>query len=263
MENIENKYFIDENKYNCPFCKNRNVKYIVLGRVKFDETIDKQLYAVFVECSHCHKVSLHLLKNNSLEQDCNFLILNENYQEFRTYSKYTNNFKTMLDLSSYKDISSKQNYILCNDENIILNIPTSFFTIDDRIPKKLRILIDEAEKCIKNNCLTGASACIRKTIYEFLVLENAIGDNYQDKIKSLKGKYINLENDYIDILSNIQGIMCDQVHEQSIHESFNSKEAKTYIEILKDIFNQVYVIPQELKDRKSKIDNLIAGIKRR
>ena len=58
MENIEGKYFIDEDKYNCPFCKNRGIKYVVLGIAKFNEKTDKYIYAVFVECSHCHNVSI-------------------------------------------------------------------------------------------------------------------------------------------------------------------------------------------------------------
>ena len=62
MENIEGKYFIDEDKYNCPFCKTRNVKYVVLGIAKFNEKKDKDMYAVFVECSKCNNVSMHLVK---------------------------------------------------------------------------------------------------------------------------------------------------------------------------------------------------------
>ena len=69
--------------------------------------------------------------------------------------------------------------------------------------KKFRELIEEAEKCVQNNCLTGASACIRKTIYEFLLYEKAVGDSYEDKIKSLKGKHLTLDDDYIDMISGI------------------------------------------------------------
>lgn len=267
MENIEGKYFIDENKYNCPFCKNRGIKYVVLGIVKFNEKATKEMYAVFVECSYCHNVSMHLIKNDEFDssfkmnhyESCNFYILNSNCSELTTYTKYQYNANYFGLINTYKN-SNSQDLPICNDENIILHIPTSFFTTDNRIPKKLRELINEAEKCIQNNCMTGASACIRKTIYEFLLDQNAQGQSYNDKIKSLKNRYKTLDNAYIDMISGIQGIMCDQVHEKSVYESFKSNEAKVYIEILKEIFNSVYVIPQETNDRKQEINKLYSQI---
>lgn len=271
MENIEGKYFIDEDKYNCPFCKNRGIKYVVLGVVKFNEKINKELYAVFVECSNCHKVSMHLIKNDSfvkfISEDhqgrfsYNFLLLENYCTELQTYTERRRNYLSTYDIKLYKDSAKDINIPVCNDDEMILHIPTSFFTIDTRIPKKFRELIEEAEKCIQNNCLTGASACIRKTIYEFLLHEKAIGNNYEDKIKSLKGKYSTLDNDYIDMLSGIQGIMCDQVHEATIHENFKCDEAKAYIEVLKEIFNHFYVMPQEAKNKKNKITTLAGLIK--
>lgn len=260
MQNIENKYFIDEEKFNCPFCQNKGLKYVVLGIAQFDEKNDKKLHAVFVECSHCHKVSMHLMKNINLPMN-NFEILNDNCCEHKTYCKQTYNSYIKNKLSFYYDNEDVKN-TTCVDENIILSIPTSFFTIDDRIPKKLRELINEAEKCVQNNCITGASACIRKTIYEFLLIANAQGNSYEEKIKSLKNIYKTVENEYMDILSKIQGIMCDQVHENTIYNNFKTNEAKAYIELLKEIFNQVYVIPDELKKKKSKIDELFGSLKR-
>ena len=270
MENIEGKYFIDEDKYNCPFCKTRNVKYVVLGIAKFNEKKDKEMYAVFVECSNCHNVSMHLVKKEDYKSftipseigsyDINFFMLQNTTKELRLYTKTSYNFETRDCLKTYYE-SNDNNVPTCKDENIILSIPTSFFTIDDRIPRKFRDLIDEAEKCIQNNCLTGASACIRKTIYEFLLQENAIGDNYDEKIKSLKGKQKTLDDSYIDMISGIQGIMCDQVHESTVYESFTSQQATGYIEILKEIFNHFYVLPQEASAKKSKIDTLVGMIK--
>jgi len=272
MENIEGKYFIDEDKYNCPFCKTRNVKYVVLGIAKFNEKKDKYMYAVFVECSNCHNVSMHLIKKedyksfefygaNSLIQKCNFYILNNGTKELTTHTENYYNYRVDDILHKYYDTDDDK-LPTCEDENIILSIPTSFFTIDDRIPRKFRDLIDEAEKCIQNNCLTGASACIRKTIYEFLLQENATGNNYDEKIKSLKGKYKTLDDSYIDMISGIQGIMCDQVHESTIYENFTSQQAKGYIEILKEIFNHFYVLPQEANAKKSKIDALVGMIQK-
>ena len=64
--------------------------------------------------------------------------------------------------------------------------PTSFFVLDERIPKGHSRAITEAEGSRKKELPHGASACARKAIYEFLVRENAEGEHYEDKIKSLK-----------------------------------------------------------------------------
>ena len=96
MGDIESKYFIDENKYNCPFCKNRGVKYIITGIARFNEKRDKDLYAVFVKCSNCHNVSMHLVKKdkfvnfeaniNHTYYDCDFLLLSNFCSDLVTYS---------------------------------------------------------------------------------------------------------------------------------------------------------------------------------
>ena len=269
MGDIESKYFIDDNKYNCPFCKNRGVKYIITGIARFNEKCDKDLYAVFVKCSNCHNVSMHLVKKdnfvrmetyyNSEYYDTDFLTLSNFCSDLRTYSDKKVIVGTTSELKKY--YVENERFPICEDEHIIMSIPTSFFTIDERIPKKFRDLIEEAEKCIQNNCLTGASACIRKTIYEFLIKENAQGNNYDEKIKSLKGRCKTLDDQYIDMIAGIQGIMCDQVHESTVFENFTSRHAKAYIAVLKEIFNHFYVLPKEASAKKAEIDTLFSEIK--
>ena len=105
--------------------------------------------------------------------------------------------------------------------------PTSFFTIDSRIPRIIRELITEAEGCLKMNFITGASACMRKAIYELLVKENAIGDDYTDRIRSLKQKYPDSDESF-DVLSHIQDMTSDKIHEQS-WDKWDSKNLKLII----------------------------------
>jgi len=271
MENVESKYFIDDETYNCPFCKIRGIKYIILGIVRFNESVEKELNAVFVQCSSCHKISMHLSKLSFLNDGLKFLMVNNQTKEFKTYSNGNLwNTEDKLSFLKYLWWSSNAGWIYSKFDNdntldidkaMILNIPTSFFTIDNRIPNVFRALITESEKCISNNCLTGASACIRKTIYEFINKEKLEGDDYTSKIKSLKGKYNTLDDTYVDILSAIQGIMSDQVHEQS-YVNFDIEHAKIYIEVLKEAFNQIYVIPEELKSKQSKISSMVNAIKK-
>src|SRR3989339_1995279 len=117
---------------------------------------------------------MHISKSEHFKLSTNFYMLETNSIERRSYCYFNSNYllgDKILLTKKYEIIGSQiRDFQLENsdiDDNIILHIPTSFFTIDNRIPKKLRELINEAEKCVKNNCLTGSSACIRKTIYEF------------------------------------------------------------------------------------------------
>src|SRR5207237_780503 len=75
------------------------------------------------------------------------------------------------------------------DANIFYHVPSSFFVLDNRIPRVIREQVTEAEGCLKMNYLTGASACTRKAIYELIVIAQAQGENYEDKIHSLKAKF--------------------------------------------------------------------------
>lgn len=83
-------------------------------------------------------------------------------------------------------------------------MPTSFFVLDKRISKILRDLMTEAEGCLKGNFLTGASACARKMVYELARIEKADGENYFDRLKSLKAKRTDVEGEYFDTLLTIE-----------------------------------------------------------
>ena len=130
MSHLDEKYFIDENVYNCPYCNRRNVKYNVTSHGSFDWSNSKVCHIWFVKCSSCGKKSMHL-----------------SYSDISWATDY-GRFKNGIDI----------------DSNIFYSVPTSFFVIDNRIPKLIRELITEAEGSIKMNFLTGASACTRKAI---------------------------------------------------------------------------------------------------
>lgn len=226
---LDKKYFIDEEVFNCPFCHRNNVVYIVIKRFQFNWNKDKVCHVYLTKCTSCENVSMHL---------------------------------------SYQDIIDKQrgvhhrgtNYIcflpdIDIDASIFYSQPTSFFVIDNRIPGILRELITEAEGCLKMNYLTGASACMRKAIYELLVYEKVEGDEYETRIKSLKKKYPDSDPSYFDILASIQDMTSDKIHEQSWDE-WDSPNLKLIIETLKSVLYDIYVTPQIKKERSVEIQKL-------
>lgn len=226
---LDTKYFIDDTVYNCPFCNRRNVLYKFEYGGRFDWSNSKTCYVYFVECSSCKKKSMHL----------SYELLVARYAGGWNYTKFGRDI----------DLDSK----------IFYSAPTSFFVIDERIPRIIRELITEAEGCVKMNYLTGASACARKAIYELTIIEKAEGGNYEERIKSLKIKFPQVEPELFDVLSHIKDMTSDKVHEQS-WDKWDVKHLKLFLETLKVILHEIYVIPDERKKRSLSISNLLPSV---
>jgi hypothetical protein len=225
--NLDKKYFIDPHVYNCPFCNRRNVQYNLEMPLIFNWTEDKSCYVYFIKCSSCGNKSMHL-----------------------SFESIHDSFSGRLRFSKDIDIDSKLFY----------SVPTSFFVLDNRIPKVLRELITEADGCLKMNFLTGASACMRKAIYELLIHEKCTKLNYDERIKELKTKFKETDPALFDILGHIQGMTSDKIHEQS-WDQWDSKNLTLLIETLKEILHNIYVIPaikaERLKDILKLKENVV------
>jgi hypothetical protein len=228
QSHLDSKYFIDDTIYNCPFCNRRHVSYKNLGFAAFNWSKEKNCAVWRVACRSCEKVSMHLT----------FLDLED--RRF-TYDK----FREDIDL----------------DTAFFYSVPTSFFVIDRRIPRKLRELITEAEGCTKMNFLTGASACTRKAIYEMLSLEGMTGTDYSAKIKALAEKYPNVDQELFEILGHIKDMTSEKVHEQS-WEAWDSRYLHFFLESLKTILHEIYIVPDEKKARLESVRSLREDIKK-
>lgn len=227
LSHLDKKYFIDSHIYNCPFCKRNNVAYEMVDHVEFDWSNNKECHCYIVRCEStgCKKSSLHL-----------------SYQELRQLNQFSQprlHFREELDI----------------DAALFFSQPTSYFVLDNRIPEKIRELIYEAENSRKSNYLVGASACLRKAIYELLKYEKAIiknekteRPNYAESIKNLKSKFPNVSPDLFDALGHIQELSSDFVHEGS-WEAWDSPKLKILIELSKATLHEMYVVPEERKER--------------
>jgi hypothetical protein len=228
---LDRKYFIDEEVFNCPFCNRNNVVYAIEGDFKFNWSKEKECYAYLVKCTSCHHVSMHLSFKDILHR--------------KTSSFGVDSFKSGIDIDSY----------------IFYSQPTSFFVVDRRIPHILRELITEAEGCLKMNYLTGASACMRKAIYELLVIEKRVEGDYESRIKSLKKLHPDSDPKLFDILAGIQDMTSDKIHEQS-WDKWDSPNLKLIIETLKTVLFDIYVLPEIKKERSLTIEKLQESLKK-
>lgn len=230
LSHLDKKYFIDSHKYNCPFCKRNHVTYSMVDKFAFNWGDSKVCHGYLIKCNSdgCEKISMHL----------SFKELRESYVEYG-HQRHNNRFMSGLDI----------------DKELFFSQPTSYFVLDNRIPEKIRELVYEAEKSRQANLLVGASACLRKAIYELLEHEKvAVRDpktgraNYQESIKALKAKFSSASSELFDALGHIQELASDSVHEGS-WEAWDSSKLTILIELTKAILHEMYVVPEERKDR--------------
>ena len=227
LSDLDSKYFVDDYVYNSPFCNRRNVSYTVRGKRGFDWTENKKCYVYFVTCHSCGGTSMHL-SFDDIE------LIATNYQG-----------RWRFDIDEGEDI----------DQKFFYSVPTSFFSIDNRIPRILRELMTEAEGCLKSNFLTGASTCTRKIIYELARIEKAVGNNYEERIKSLKELRKDVDEEFFSTLLTIQQVASNKVHEKS-YDGWESKHLRLMLSTLKEILDVMYVLPELRKEKRKSIIDL-------
>lgn len=232
LSHLDKNYFIDEKVYNCPFCKRNNVFYAIKDSFEFNWTETKKCYGYIIECFSCNKHSMHLTFKR-----IKISVLGNGYRRF--------DFKRDVDI----------------DSKFFYSVPISHFALDNRIPQIIRELITEADGCLKMNYLTGASACIRKAIYEMTVIEKAEGEDYEKRIKFLKKNHPEVDPSHFDILAHIKDMTSDKVHEQS-WDKWNSKALRLIIETLRTILDEMYVSPKVKAEKKKAIEGLLEDLRK-
>ncbi|OGH14717.1 MAG: hypothetical protein A2860_01225 [Candidatus Levybacteria bacterium RIFCSPHIGHO2_01_FULL_37_33] len=233
QSHLDRKYFVNREKYNCPFCNRKSIVYGVSERFSFDWSNDRTVYGYRVHCGGdtCQKTSLHL-SNYAIEV-------------------YSNKFWSV----PGKDDNGKKITISMNDIDLdtlfFYHQPTTFFTLDNRINEKIRTLVAESEGCAKMNYLVGASGCLRKAIYELLEIEQVSKTDkdekevdYGNRVKVLKSKYPTVPPEYFDALANIQGMTSEQLHEGD-WKPWTQDEFRFLVETAKEVLTEIYVRPQE------------------
>ena len=231
QSHLDERYFVDENVYNCPFCNRRHVSYSIYGIQRFDWTQDKECSVYFVHCRSCRNRSMHL-----------------SYEKLNTstYATYGGSKRWRFAFSDDADIPK------LIDDFFFYSVPTSFFVLDQRIPKILRELLTEAEGCLKSNFLTGASACARKIVYEMTSTEKLDGNSYENRIKSLKKKYPAVEQTYFDTLLTIQEVTSSKVHENS-YDGWNSGHLRLILASIREMLHEIHVVPALREDKRKSI----------
>jgi len=248
LSEFEEKYFINGEQYNCPFCNVRGAKYSIVDDTCYHENDGSLVNVYIVSCDLCLKSSIHLSKwvwdtTDNLDE------------------RIPNPFKHRpngLDYERYKDWKVLEPQL---DSFFFYHHPSSFFTIDERIPEKIRRLVSEAENCKEMNFMVGASGTLRKAIYKFLKHEKAEGDKYDDKIADLKTKHPEVKPEYFDAIRSIKDMNDQDMHEED-WEPFKGPEFGYLVESLKSILTKIYVEPAKEANMWKKIQKFKEGRKK-
>ncbi len=245
LSHLDRKYFLDAYRYNCPFCNRGSVSYRVKRSTEFDWSAERKVYAYIVECgeTNCKRHSLHLS--------------NYDFPEFEYVARFSSTPEN-LDEADFDQTNL--------DSLFFFHQPTSFFTLDARIDGALRELISETENCLKMNFLVGASACLRKMIYELIEQEKARVEqpngriDYRESIMALKDKFQRVPPTYFDALSGIQQMASDKIHEGS-WEAWDSGRLKVLLELAKNVLHEMYVVPKEQEARAAVAATMLSQLK--
>ncbi|KTD46501.1 hypothetical protein Lqui_2527 [Legionella quinlivanii] len=257
------KYFINDKVYNCPFCNRRHVSYYVTDHGSFDSSNSKTVYFYVVTCSDddCRKDSFHLSAHN--------IALKHLYQSsYKFYfspehGRPTANQKAEGGKLIYVDILDNDgNPISELDDLFYYNEPSSFFTIDERVPASIRKPLSESYNSLKNNLITGSSAGLRKAIYKLLQHEgipetNDSGDflSHDHRIELLKQKYSQVDSELLDELKAIHILTSQELHEND-WEDFDGPTIHFLIEVIKEVLQHLYILPDETEKRRLELSSL-------
>ena len=247
LSHKDRKYFIDHTTYNCPFCRRRNVSYaLIVSGDYYDASYNKKVFYYIMECqeNECEKRSLHLS--------------NYNLRATR-YNDYGHaRFIFPLVREDNKKAIEDPNDL---DKAFFYHCPTSFFAIDDRVPKSIRKFISEAEGCLSSDFLTGSSACLRKAIYKLLQHEKISEKEgskllyLNDRIDLLEKKYPYVDHGLFENFKKINALASKELHENDWCD-FNSHQLRFLIETTMDLLYEIYVVPDEKSKRNQILSDL-------
>lgn len=225
-------YFIDSKVYNCPFCKRGNVRYTLTGKTMYEDEHGERINVYQIKCSDCNGHSLHFTKMDLIDR-------NET-------ADYLASFKYDGEL----------------DDQFIAHRPGVKYVLDADVPKKLINLIGESEESRQANLLTGASASLRKAIYELLSQEKVLVKNektghtdYRESILKLRDKYARIDPELFNQLAEVQELTSDLVHEDS-WKAWEGKQLRFLTGIIQEILEELYAEPARRKRRKQRLDEL-------
>lgn len=268
----DNRYFINRTQYNCPFCLTGAVRFKVVDHFDFNWSDVETRRCVLVQCQEpqCQNTSLHM-------------------SEHKVQGGYNGDLHLpwvkRMNPEKNKEEDVEWDKVYPIDEVFFYHHPNSSFVIDKRIPNKVRDLLDEASTCHKMGLLTGASACLRKAIFELLVHfnisktkktkneetgeENVERVDYFDRLDLLKNEILKkvpgVDTSLFSDMKKIYSLTSEPLHEKLPYEMelgpLTGDQFKFLAGVLHDLLLQVFVEPSEREARRITLGELAKKVK--
>ncbi len=261
----DKRYFISTTQYNCPFCSTASVKYQVTGIDVFNWSNDEQVRVLYVQCQEpsCQKVSIHFTR---------FSLGRDSDGEMRLPST------KVIDKETGEEKSVHWTKVYEIDNAFFYHHPNSSFVIDKRIPEKIRLALDEASTCQKMNLQIGASASLRKAIFQLLAYfnipktkkkevegkEEIVGLSYIDRLDLLKDeilkKHKNVDESLIGGVKKIYSLVSVPLHERLSDEvelkDFTPQQFRFLAGIVHSLLIEIFVETGERAERDELLSEL-------
>ena len=88
--------------------------------------------------------------------------------------------------------------------------------------------------------------------YELAIQEGASGENYEERIKSLKKLHPEVASEFFDTLLTIQQVTSSKGHENS-YDGWESRHLRIILASLAEVLHEIYVVPALRDDRRKSV----------
>jgi hypothetical protein len=134
-------------------------------------------------------------------------------------------------------------------------VTPAFLKLDDRVPASLRELLLEADTCVTNGLMIGATGCAQRAIEALLKLEKVEGSGHEARVRSLNEKTPGLPQLLITVLS--------QLGDVSNNVKLPANTLQLLLATVKAVAYEIYVVAPERSERTDHIRRLLDSTERK
>jgi hypothetical protein len=131
----------------------------------------------------------------------------------------------------------------------------AFLKLDDRVPASLRELLFEADGCVANGLMIGATGCAQRAVEALLKLEKIEGTGHEARVRALNEKTPGLPQLLITVLS--------QLGDVSGSVKLPANTLQLLLATVKAVAYEIYVVGPERAERTEHIRRLLDGAERK
>jgi len=131
----------------------------------------------------------------------------------------------------------------------------AFLKLDDRVPASLRELLFEADGCVANGLVIGATGCAQRAVEALLKLEKIEGSSHEARVRSLSDKTPGLPQLLVTVLT--------QLGEVANNVKLPANTLQLLLATVKAVAYEIYVVAPERSERTEHIRRLLDGAERK